>query len=148
KVSPFYSDIIDKFQGLDESQKSTIMESAQMVGERLTDTLSSFFQAIGNGIYAVVKSLPTIITVLVISLIASFFINEDWIRILYMISEKIPVKVKTRINGIYDGLYRALFGYLKAEFKITFISAVIVFFGLLILGVENALTLALFISLI
>src|SRR5699024_4770267 len=25
KVSPFYSDLIDKFQGLDESQKSTIM---------------------------------------------------------------------------------------------------------------------------
>src|SRR5699024_1606835 len=61
---------------------------------------------------------------------------------------KIPVKVQTRINGIYDGLYRALFGYLKAEFKITFISAVIVLIGLLILGVEHALTIALIIWLI
>ena len=145
KVSPFYSDLIDRFQGLDESQKNTILESAQMVGERLTDTLSSFFQAIGNGIYAVVKSLPTIITVLVISLLASFFISKDWYRIIHIIRAKIPVKVQTRINGIYEGLYRALFGYLKAEFKITFISAVIVLIGLLILGVEHALTIALII---
>src|SRR5699024_2898031 len=41
-----------------------------------------------------------------------------------------------------------LFGYLKAEFKITFISAVIVLIGLLILGVEHALTIALIIWLI
>src|SRR5699024_11765278 len=30
KGSPFYSELIDKFQGWDESQKSTMMERAQM----------------------------------------------------------------------------------------------------------------------
>lgn len=148
KISPFYSNLIDKFQELDESQKSTLLESIQMVGERLTDTLSSFVQALGNGIYAVIKSLPTIVTVLVISLLASFFISKDWNRIIQMFRDKTPTKVQTRINGVYNGLYRALFGYLKAEFKITFISAVIVLIGLLILQVEHALTIALIIWLI
>src|SRR5699024_7732800 len=97
---------------------------------------------------AVVNSLPTIITVLVISLLASFFIRIDWNRIIHMIRAKIPVKVQTRINGTYDGLYRALFGYLMAEFKMTFISAGSVFIGLLIHGFEHALTIALIMWLI
>src|SRR5699024_1706193 len=40
---------------------------------------------------------------------------------------------------------RALLGFLKAEFKLTFISAVIVLIGLLILRVEHALSIALII---
>src|SRR5699024_12475340 len=101
-----------------------------------------------NVISAVVQSLHSCITLLVSSLLASFFISKDWNRIIHMIRAKLTVKVQTRINGIYDVLYRALFGYLKAEFKITFISAVIVLIGLLILGVAHALTIALIIWLI
>src|SRR5699024_8583183 len=40
---------------------------------------------------------------------------------------------------------RTLLGFLKAEFKLTFISAVIVFIGLTILRVEHALSIALII---
>src|SRR5699024_12416579 len=40
---------------------------------------------------------------------------------------------------------RALLGFLKAEFKLTFISAVTVFIGLTILRVDHALTIALII---
>ena len=145
RILPFYSDMLDKFQGLDDSQRSTVMETFQFMGQRLTEGLSSFVQALGNGIYAVIKSLPTILTVLVISLLASFFISKDWNRIIFSIRDKTPKKVQERINSIYKGLYRALFGYLKAEFKITFISAVIVLIGLLIMRVEHALTIALII---
>src|SRR5699024_8081584 len=57
--------------------------------------------------------------------------------------EKIPEKIHRRINQIHEGLQNALLGFLKAELKLTFITACIVFTGLLILRVEHALSIAL-----
>lgn len=145
KALPFYSNLLDLFQDLDESQKSAILDSIQFVGQRVTDTLSDLVQSFGNLVITIIKSLPTIMTVLIISMLAAFFISKDWYRIVKGLREKTPDKVVDRINSIYEGLYRALFGYLKAEFKITFISAVIVFIGLLIMRVEHALSIALII---
>ena len=145
KALPFYSNLLDLFQDLDESQKSAILDSIQFVGQRVTDTLSDLVQSFGNLVITIIKSLPTIVTVLIISMLAAFFISKDWYRIVKGLREKTPDKVVDRINSIYEGLYRALFGYLKAEFKITFISAVIVFIGLLIMRVEHALSIALII---
>jgi len=85
------------------------------------------------------------VTILIISLLATFFISKDWERVVHALHHKVPKRVQTRINQIYEGLQRTLLGFLKAEFKLTFISAVIVLIGLLILQVEHALTIALII---
>lgn len=148
KIFPFYNNLLDLFQNLDQSQKSTILESMQFMGEKLTNTISSIIQSIGNFFYAIFKGLPNIVTILVISLLATFFISKDWNHIVSVLLEKVPNKIQVRINSIYEGLQRALLGYLRAEFKITFISAIIVFIGLLILQVEHALTIALIIWLV
>lgn len=55
----------------------------------------------------------------------------------------IPETVHVRMNQIYVGLQKALLGFLKAELKLTFITAVTVFIGLTIMQVKHALTIAL-----
>lgn len=147
-ILPFYQNIIEQFQNLDPSQRGTIMETTQVMGEQITNSISNFLQSIGNGLYRFIKGLPSFATVLVFSLLAAFFISKDWHRIMEGLHRKVPTKVQNRINSIHEGLQRALFGYLKAEFKITFISAVIVYIGLLVLGIKHALTIALIIWLV
>src|SRR5699024_5130077 len=143
KIFPYYKNVLQLFQDLDDSQRDTILESVQVMGERVTTSFSNFIQTIGNGFYGIIKSLPSIVTIFVFSLLASFFISKDWHHIIRGLHRKVPNKVQTRINQVHEGLQRALFGFLKAEFKITFISAVIVYIGLLILGVKHALSIAL-----
>lgn len=144
-IFPIYEDLLQIFQDLDHTQRSTLLESMQIFGERLTDAFSVVVQAIGNGLYALVKKLPNFATTFIISLLATFFMSKDWEKIVLSVQKNIPGKVRYRINQIYEGLQRALLGFLKAEFKLTFISASIVLVGLLILRVEHALSIALII---
>lgn len=144
-IAPIYTNLLHLFRDLDQSQRSTVLDSMQFIGENLTNAFSSIVQALGNGLYFIITKLPNFATILVISLLATFFISKDWHRIVKALHKKIPKKVQFRINQIYEGLQKALLGFLKAEFKLTFISAVIVFIGLLILRVEHALSIALII---
>ncbi len=145
RIFPIYNNLINLFRDLDPSQRSTILESMQFAGEKLTNAFSAIVQALGNGLYFIISKLPNFATTLIISLLATFFISKDWFRIVEKLHKKIPKTVQTRINQIHEGLQRTLLGFLKAEFKLTFISAVIVFVGLLILRVEHALSIALII---
>src|SRR5699024_12517651 len=91
------------------------------------------------------RKLPNLATLFIISLLAAFFISKDWRRIVYLMHENIPKHVHSKINQFHEGLQRALLGFVKAEFKLTFISAIIVFIGLTILRVDHALTISLII---
>lgn len=144
-IAPMYESLLNLFRDLDHSQKSTIFESMQFFGEKLTDAVSSLLQSLGNGVYFIIRKLPNLATVFIISLLAAFFISKDWRRIVQLMHANIPKHVHSKINQFHGGLQRALLGFLKAEFKLTFISAVTVFIGLTILRVDHALTIALII---
>ncbi len=144
-IAPIYEGLLNIFRDLDHTQKSTLFESLQFIGERLTDTFSSLLQSLGNGLYFVIRKLPNLATTFIISLLAAFFISKDWTRIVKLMHKKIPENVHSKINQFHAGLQRALLGFLKAEFKLTFISAVMVFLGLTIMRVDHALTIALII---
>ena len=145
KIFPFYNNLLHLFRDLDHSERSTILDSMQVIGTKLTDAFSNLVQALGNGLYIVITKIPNVATILIISLLAAFFISKDWHRLIRYMHSIVPQPVHSKINQIYEGLQRALLGFLKAEFKLTFISAVIVFIGLLILRVEHALSIALII---
>lgn len=148
KIFPLYENLLSIFRDLDQNQQSTLLDSAQFIGEKLTNGFSSIIQSFGNGLYIVFTKIPSIGTILIISLLATFFISKDWHYLVRMMHEKIPEKIHTRINKIHEGLQRALLGFLKAEFKLTFLSAVLTLIGLLILRVEHALSIALVIWII
>lgn len=143
KIMPIVNNLLSIFRDLEQDSQSTLLDSLQFVGERLTDTFSTVIQGTGNGLYFIISKLPNFATIFIISLLATFFISKDWERIILKLHEKIPENIHRRINQIYEGLQRALLGFLKAELKLTFITACIVFTGLLILRVEHALSIAL-----
>src|SRR5690625_2839051 len=144
-IMPIVNNLLSIFKGLEQGQQSSLLESMQFIGERLTNTFSAIIQGLGNGLYIVISKLPNFATIFIISLLATFFIGKDWERIILQMRGKIPAKVRIRINQIYEGLQRTLLGFLKDELKLTFISACIVFVGLLILRVDHALSIALII---
>lgn len=143
KIMPLFNNLLSMFKDLEQGQQGTLLDSMQFVGERLTNTFSTIIQSVGNGLYVVISKLPNFATILIISLLATFFISKDWERIILKLHKKIPEKIHRRINQIHEGLQNALLGFLKAELKLTFITACIVFTGLLILRVEHALSIAL-----
>lgn len=145
KIIPVYNNLLIMFEDLDQNQRSTVLDSVQILGSNLTNAFSKLTQSTANGLYTLILKLPNMATLLVISLLATFFISKDWYRLIKKMHQIVPDRVHDKIDQIHSSLQRALLGFLKAELKLTFLTACIVLIGLLILRVEHALTIALII---
>lgn len=145
KIIPVYNNLLIMFEDLDQNQRSTVLDSVQILGSNLTNAFSNLTQSTANGLYTLILKLPNMATLLVISLLATFFISKDWYRLIKKMHQIVPDRVHDKIDQIHSSLQRALLGFLKAELKLTFLTACIVLIGLLILRVEHALTIALII---
>src|SRR5690625_4394509 len=110
KIFPIYNNLLKTFRDLEQSEQSTILDSAQIIGTKLTNTFSSILLLLGNGLYLIISKIPNAATVLVISLLAAFFISKDWHLIIRWLHKHTPNKIHNKVNQIYEGLQRALFG--------------------------------------
>lgn len=147
-ILPFYNQLLTMFHNLDPSYQNTIVENIQATGAQLTEGFKNAVQALAAGFSAFVMSLPNFATGLIISILATFFISKDWYAIRDGFKKIIPEKAIESGGNVYSGLKTALFGFVKAQFTLISITAVIVLIGLFILRVDYAITIALIIGLV
>lgn len=79
-----------------------------------------------------------------VAIILAFFLSTEigsWKKIA---SEKTPKTLKTAFRFLKENVFKAIGSYLKAQLKLITITFVLVYAGLLILGTDNALSIAIF----
>ncbi len=145
EILPIYEELSTVFKNLDQNQKSTVLTNIEVLGTKITLGFSNVAQAISNGLYRFVLKLPNMATMIFISLLATFFISKDWYVLKGKTKKVIPDKIQSRLRSVYKNLQKALFGFVKAKFKLTLITAATVLIGLLIMRVKHALTITLLI---
>ena len=142
-IMPFIERISILFSSLDNEQQTTILENVQNIGTALTTSLGSFIQDFFQKIPSFIGWFPNAATVIMFSILATFFISNDWNRIRLFFSKIIPPKVKASIGNVLLDLKKAFFGFLKAQFTLVMFTTLLVLIGLLVLRVEYAITIAL-----
>jgi sporulation integral membrane protein YtvI len=127
----------------------------QTINTRISDTanvLAKTSSTIINdfliGIVNLISSLPNIATITLVVLLAAFFIGKDWYRHLDKMGDWIPSGIRKTTTVVWNDLLKALFGYLRAQFIMISITMVVVTIGLLILGVNYAITIGMLIGLV
>ncbi|WP_062104305.1 sporulation integral membrane protein YtvI [Bacillus niameyensis] len=143
QVIPFYNQIASMFNSLESGQQDTIMDSISKTGSRITESATTFLQNFFLGLPSLVSWIPNAATVLVFSLLATFFISKDWYKLRDIVIRLIPDKVTGSGSKVFSDLKKALAGFVKAQFTLISITLVIVLVGLLILKVKYAITIAL-----
>ncbi|MBS4194975.1 sporulation integral membrane protein YtvI [Lederbergia citri] len=143
QIIPFYNNIASMFKGLDSGQQETIMDSIKNTGNKITESATVFLQNFFLKLPALVSWIPNAATVLVFSLLATFFISKDWEKLTNWSSRFIPEKAKSSGKTVFTDLKKALAGFVKAQLTLISITLVIVLIGLLILRVDYAITIAL-----
>jgi sporulation integral membrane protein YtvI len=146
KIIPFYNQITNMFNRLETGQQATIINNIEQVGTNIGGSVSQMLKNILNGIPTLVAWLPDFATVIIFSLLATFFISKDWYKISGFAKKTIPSKAFDSSLSIVAQLKKAFFGFIKAQFTLISITAVIVLIGLLILRVDYAITIALIIG--
>ncbi|KAB7668010.1 sporulation integral membrane protein YtvI [Bacillus sp. B1-b2] len=148
QVIPIYNKITQTFDSLGTGQQETIINNIKSVGEEVGTVMSDFLQAFFQNIPIILSWFPNAATVIIFSLLATFFISKDWAQLSNKFSRLFPSKWINSGKTVFFDLKKALFGFLKAQVTLISITTVIILIGLLILRVDYAITIALLTGLV
>jgi len=146
KIIPFYEGIASKFNALDADKQTTITRSIQEASNELSSTVTSFLQNFLSSLPALVSWIPSAATAIVFILLATFFISKDWKKLSKKVTTYLPEKVTTHSSNVLRDLKRAGVGFIRAQFILITVTFIINLIALLILQIEQALTIALIIA--
>ena len=143
QIIPLYNQLTSVFNKLEAGQQDTIIGNIQNVGAKIGSTVGTFIKNLFGNIPNIISWFPNAATVLIFSLLATFFISKDWYHLSAIGGRILPQKAKTSGKTVFSDLKKALFGFIKAQLTLISITTVIILIGLLILRVDYAITIAL-----
>jgi sporulation integral membrane protein YtvI len=143
QIIPLYNQLTSLFNNLDSGQKDTILSNIEDVGKNIGTTVGDFIQNFFLNIPNILSWFPNAATVIIFSLLATFFISKDWYRLSTIGGKILPNRAKSSSKTVVADLKKALFGFVKAQLTLISITTVIILVGLLILRVDYAITIAL-----
>lgn len=142
-ILPFWERVLGLFNELDESQRIAIEENIQQIGLQFGSILGRIGEIVANILSQFVGALPITLTALLFIIIALFFISKDWYKLGNLARKRVPIAFYEIRSVIITDLKSKLVGFLFAQLILISMTATIVFIGLLILRVEQPLTIAL-----
>ncbi|WP_078379432.1 sporulation integral membrane protein YtvI [Sutcliffiella halmapala] len=148
KILPFAEEITAMFHSLEEGQQQSVLTNIENMGATIATTVGGFIQSFLQTLPKVITWIPNVATVLIFSLLATFFISKDWYRHHVRLKKITPGTLQISLTKVFSSLKKAFFGFLRAQITLISITTIIVLIGLLILRVEYAITVALIIGLV
>ncbi|MYL34143.1 sporulation integral membrane protein YtvI [Pontibacillus yanchengensis] len=142
QIIPIYERLTSMLSTLDPNHQKEIMKQIENVGGNIAASGANLLESILKWLPEKLSQIPDFATVLVFSLLGTFFISKDWYRWGNKIKSLTPDKIMSSSGNVFRGLQNALFGFMKAQFTLISITAIIVLIGLLILQVDYAITIA------
>jgi sporulation integral membrane protein YtvI len=124
--------------------QESIRQNLDIITNKGTEIITNFLAGIGDFL----GNLPFLLTVLVFTTLATFFIAMDWPKIQRKIGKIIPNPIQDKVFMVFSDLRKALFGFVRAQLTLISISATIMLLGLIILDVPYAFTIAILIGLV
>lgn len=113
-----------------ESVRETINSNFQGFYDKIKEVIQNASTSLLN----IVKKLPRLVTTLLISLIATFFISRDKELIMATILKPFPVKWQRKIEQVEEDIMKAGVGFIRAQILLITITTIISITGLSILG--------------
>ncbi|WP_308638692.1 sporulation integral membrane protein YtvI [Paenibacillus silvisoli] len=150
-ASPHVQNLIEKLNAFyqenpdyQETINSRITDTANLLAQKSTNIITYLLNSIVN----IITWLPNFATIMIVVLLAAFFISKDWQKHVVRLTQWFPAGIRKSTSVVWADLQKALFGYLRAQFIMISITAIVVTIGLLILRVEYAVTIGMLIGLV
>ncbi|MEK4802472.1 sporulation integral membrane protein YtvI [Oceanobacillus sp. FSL K6-0118] len=147
-VLPIQQKILSIFLSLDTTQQTTIKNTLEEIMNHIGSKGSTFLQDFLIFIPNFLSHLPNSIAILIFIIIGTFIISNEWYSLRKKIIQLIPNKVNSITKQLNIHFKKGIGGFMKAQFTLIGISGITIFTGLLILKVDQALTIAAFSALV
>lgn len=147
-ATAFFRDIMDQATAFYIRLPSEVTDAIDSTLSALGETVRNVIGSLAKFTLAFTISVPEALVFVLISIIATYFMLSDRVRINEAIERWIPRKWLTGTRSMILGVFKAMFGWLRAQGIIICITFTIIVTGLLIVGVQNPLVIALMTAII
>ncbi|MDQ0916672.1 sporulation integral membrane protein YtvI [Paenibacillus sp. V4I5] len=133
------SDLNDRFQTL---PPDVIVKAKDYAGQ-FAGNASKFIIAFLSGLVASLTSFSTFMFNFIVGIILAYFLSieiDSWKR---LAGEKTPKTFKSVFFFLKENVVKGIVSYIKAQSKLILLTFIVVFIALLLLGVNNAFSIAL-----
>ncbi|SMB94018.1 sporulation integral membrane protein YtvI [Desulfonispora thiosulfatigenes DSM 11270] len=102
----------------------------------IIESVKSFLGASSEWLISFLAKLPIIITIALVSFVATYFISKDKDNIYNFFIKMIPIEWIKPLNKIIGTMTSALFGFLRAQAILISVTTILTIIGLSILGLD------------
>jgi len=120
-----------------------LTENAQGYTEKAAQFGTELLQSFFNGLLRFLTSFTTFLAYLVIAIILAYFLSVEIVRWRKFAEEKTPSTFKSAFFFVKENVIKGILAYVKAQLKLITITFFILLIGMMIMRVDNALTIAL-----
>jgi sporulation integral membrane protein YtvI len=113
--------------------------NAQKLAELLSDRLSM----LAGEAFKLLSHLPNAMLILVIAIIATFFLSMDLLKLKKRITSAVPQEYHSKLKIMSDEIYHASIGFVKAQLILSVITGTVILVGLAILKTDYVMLLSL-----
>jgi sporulation integral membrane protein YtvI len=150
-ISLFFNQLIEKINGIYIQLPAEISDFISQSAKNLASDLQSILKGaidIAQVSLEFALNIPQVFIFILVTILATYFMSSDKNKILGFLDVNIPSDWMRRTRNITQSIFTALFGWLKAQLIIMTITFTELLIGLLIIGIENSLLIALIIALV
>ena len=151
-IYPLIMDIINWFTDLSRQISPEVLGEIENMSKSLISTLGGNVvelstTAVGK-IAGISSNLPLILISFIFTILSSIFISSDYDKVKGFIKKQVPEKYRGTISDIRLTIISAVGSYLRAYGILILITSIELFIGFTIIGINNAIVLAILIALI
>ncbi|KAB2954365.1 sporulation integral membrane protein YtvI [Heliorestis acidaminivorans] len=142
KISDFFTswlDAAEPYYALLYSSPEVVSTLQRVTSDGLV-TVKNMMVSLSNFLLETLAALPEFFTVLLFTIIATFFISRDKRLVLGLIYGILPRNRAKQARQVIIEMGRAFIGFIRAQFILITITGILTIIGLYIIGIEYAFT--------
>lgn len=149
-IEPALSGLMDNIENLandfDPALKSMVENVTPEITSSISSAVTNFSLSVVSALSSFVTKLPSFLVALAMCIIATIFITVDYNRIARFIKRQLPQHTGELVSDVKNHFFATIFKYGRSYFLILLITFIEIAIGLLIIGVDNAILIALLIA--
>ncbi|MGI8314713.1 AI-2E family transporter [Halobacillus mangrovi] len=126
-------------------EKDMGMLSTDALSQRVNSFFSDFIQTISDNASQILSGIAGATTVLIIVPVVLFFLLKDGHKLIPFLRKAFPRRFKVEVENLLKDVDKTLSAYLIGQVTVAFVDGVLAYIGFLIIGLDYALVLSMFI---
>ncbi|PYZ96804.1 sporulation integral membrane protein YtvI [Alteribacter lacisalsi] len=141
-ILPLWNEVTGVVSNLTPEQQQALQESITALGTQAGEVLGQFGQRLADALRQLLILVPSSLIIILFILLSFYFIGKDWGAMRRSVVSFFSAAVLRKLR-LFGAAFRVrVFGFIRAQLILMALTSVIVLIGLTIIGVDQAVTLA------